>query len=1580
MALDPKPVSVTPSESSPGPKLLPSRGRIRLRMDRGNALEPEFTPLSLPSELSLVTERLSGNAIEYLYVELRAELAEGLVRLPIADDQDLEVMVPPNARCDLWISANRGLDPSSRKTMVTAAELVFTPALTLRNVFPVLAILHRIFDDRGVAAVRDQVTRFVQGEGAAWLDRMQQDWTARLENGLAGMAPPGGGLGFQIEAWKTGLLAGAERLKAQLLGGAALLRHELRQSGDRLPRVELARASAHPVQRGGEWHLELRFSGEFGYPDAVMRPFTDVVLPRAILPQPHALLESLLSEQPLASATVLTEAMDAPGVARALGRIVTSAHGHFEVQAVPPGVGVDWPTPDLGRLIVDTRVPERVTVKGQVAAQVEAGRAEATLASLELGVGGKVVQLAGTVSATRTAADDDAPVLSTLLGALASGDWPLPGVALEAQATLAPGSELGRVEVSASMTNPLTTGGLEIDLALDGLGLDGEVTLAVPPGERLPELTRARLAFRAGVQSLPRTEFADGPMRVTPEELSGQVAGTVERGADGGLVLVVDGSTDLRLDVRSQVDGFPELKIEPGELRATLAAQVEVSARARTRTGADAIAEADLAGSRVVVRLTEAQAALGGRMLALPPASRVELGVADAVIRASGLGHGAIDVAWDLGGQSPVLSAPGRAVEIFVPELRQGALTIGLSQVGGVTVTGPQGGLFDAHFFNALVNPGEEAQRWLDILRSDEAVDKVVAAVRIFHDDAAEKLEEARDLVRRVRRILDEEKITQPGDFVPARAMARVAARVIQDGSADLEERLYALVQQVVDGRGLDVPVAKRLLSEYLPEHELDFELDRGLRWLSKVLAPTAPLPPRETITVVPLAEDPRHTARFLHLPSAGELYRRLRSPEPLDRATAGRIAHVAPYLTLDQVDFILAVDRSDWPSEALARLKAVRAVKDRVRLIKESYGGIAFLPQAYAISFFLGDAVRERPGPDPFAPAIRAGDEAYRLGTGLLGPREVAWLLQSGLASFWQGAPVQINQRLLLDYVLRQPPSFTREVLVEMADRVSRALTGVLYALMQLQQDAILEPLDVDAVLSERLGVLIPDLADYLAGGRWARESHYEALSRAADLILSEAEPYLALKAYLQTERHPVPIAVADALEPRTLQGRAEAAIAEADKIAGRCQWKGEEPARRKHARQAYEQAFEACRALLAAQPGAFQLEAIKAFWGRTFEALTVLGVVRNWQEDVDTVRGWLATRLGADPPEDEQGLVDAVIDALYYFPADRAALKADPLVRLLLDPEPGRYRFTVVSAMGVITDGERGRELEDAYRRLEERRGVRVIRADTRTARSLEFNAARLEEAVRRAETPWGYIGYSQGCANGLMLESRLLGGTPDQQALARGLRCRNLLFSAANGSAHGQCGDEKFLQAMIDLDRILKHYQGVFSSRAINLALRTIGQLLDSRPFVHSLGGIQSLSPEGVKALARDGQFRDDVPTSIIRGVVERETLPETLEWLCNVLTRQIESTEHDTQVAIWEAVGHPVWIHSPMGEVLRRCDMGGVVQRTHHWSPLIYDVDFVTTARDKAQRIYELPKDRHVLPWIEVNARFGIIERD
>ena len=50
----------------------------------------------------------------------------------------------------------------------------------------------------------------------------------------------------------------------------------------------------------------------------------------------------------------------------------------------------------------------------------------------------------------------------------------------------------------------------------------------------------------------------------------------------------------------------------------------------------------------------------------------------------------------------------------------------------------------------------------------------------------------------------------------------------------------------------------------------------------------------------------------------------------------------------------------------------------------------------------------------------------------------------------------------------------------------------------------------------------------------------------------------------------------------------------------------------------------------------------------------------------------------------------------------------------------------------------------------------------------------------------------------------------GTLEQQRLMSTFRCRQLLFSAANGSAHATCGDWKLLRALVDGERFLKRFQ--------------------------------------------------------------------------------------------------------------------------------------------------------------------------
>ncbi|HQB45950.1 MAG TPA: hypothetical protein PLV85_20230, partial [Polyangiaceae bacterium] len=341
------------------------------------------------------------------------------------------------------------------------------------------------------------------------------------------------------------------------------------------------------------------------------------------------------------------------------------------------------------------------------------------------------------------------------------------------------------------------------------------------------------------------------------------------------------------------------------------------------------------------------------------------------------------------------------------------------------------------------------------------------------------------------------------------------------------------------------------------------------------------------------------------------------------------------------------------------------------------------------------------------------------------------------------------------------------------------------------------------------------------------------------------------------------------------------------------------------------------------------------------------------------------------------EQDLLRSVLDVLLYEDKDRKKLERDPLVRLLIDPLPGHLDFTVISAMGVITEGESGAELEDAFARLGEQRGVRVIRAPTGTAMSLEENARRIISSIESIEGPYGLMGYSQGCANALAAESLLRGGTPEQQRLLDRLVCRNLLYSAFNGSAHGVYGSEKFERAMVEGERFLKHYQVLFSSEVVASFLRFARAVVDSPVFVRVLGGVHSLTVQRATDFHRELQIVAHAPTSTLRGVTMEQDLPETLELTYYSLRHMSRGAPQDTQVLASDALGRSTRVINATTRLLERCDMTSMCERAHHWSPLKKETEFVTTDRDKKRCVYDSPKDRHVFPWIDVNARFGLI---
>ena len=298
----------------------------------------------------------------------------------------------------------------------------------------------------------------------------------------------------------------------------------------------------------------------------------------------------------------------------------------------------------------------------------------------------------------------------------------------------------------------------------------------------------------------------------------------------------------------------------------------------------------------------------------------------------------------------------------------------------------------------------------------------------------------------------------------------------------------------------------------------------------------------------------------------------------------------------------------------------------------------------------------------------------------------------------------------------------------------------------------------------------------------------------------------------------------------------------------------------------------------------------------------------------------------------------------------------------------------------MGVITQGARGDELAATYERLTAQRGVHVVRADTGSVRGLEYNSARVCACVRAVTTAgWAWAGYSQGCANAFAAEHALATGPPADASRLGSLRCRLLLFSAANGSAHSTCGDVKLRRAIAAAEQLLKAEQAAVSRQAAEAVVRALQALSESRAAVQAFGGLNSLSIDGVAAqLWATAAHRRWVPTLALRGIVETHSLPEALHQFSNALSAQIESARHDTQVSADTAVGYPVHALNGNAAMLALCALPNRIQRTHHWSPLDAATDFVTTESDRLRCVYDCPKDRHVVPQLEACARFGLID--
>lgn len=279
-------------------------------------LPDSFAPLLSSSQTEMLLDHLTADLIHGVRVEAGVRMQPGQHEIPLNKDSSrpqFTVAIPPGG-VKLSALATVGSDgfssaqdldvtiqtESRSRPMVKQAGLTFEPPMPLVNVAPTLIHIPTLFEDNSMVPRlrRIQFIRYI-------IDTITTV-SSIIEKVL----------------W---VLEGYLQIHLSKVKITPLYKGRTSLDGETTP----------------EWRLSLAFSGHvllFGW---VPIPFINVILPTFIIPQPHALLEYLLSKQPLATARIRRENIAEERIALALVDTVDTWTAQAQVVATPPAVGID---------------------------------------------------------------------------------------------------------------------------------------------------------------------------------------------------------------------------------------------------------------------------------------------------------------------------------------------------------------------------------------------------------------------------------------------------------------------------------------------------------------------------------------------------------------------------------------------------------------------------------------------------------------------------------------------------------------------------------------------------------------------------------------------------------------------------------------------------------------------------------------------------------------------------------------------------------------------------------------------------------------------------------------------------------------------------------------------------------------------------------------------------------------------------------------------------------------------------------------------------------------------------------------
>lgn len=277
-----------------------------------NNLPDSFAPLLSSSQMEILRHQMTADLIHAVHVKGGVRIREGRHEIPLDKDKSRPQLLfeVPKGGCKVAIGAGVGSDglsstedldvsrptASRSKPMVKHAGLVLDPPLPLANVAPTLIHFPTLFEDKFVPTLRRiQIVRFA-------LDLLVS-LSSFIEKVL-----------WIIES---------------------------------KCKIHLSTVKVTPLYKGSsennspEWRLALAFSGHVLLFDWIPVPFISVRLPTFIIPHPHALLDRLLTAQPLASAKLRHENIAEKRLALAGIDILEGWNMDVKAVATPPALGVD---------------------------------------------------------------------------------------------------------------------------------------------------------------------------------------------------------------------------------------------------------------------------------------------------------------------------------------------------------------------------------------------------------------------------------------------------------------------------------------------------------------------------------------------------------------------------------------------------------------------------------------------------------------------------------------------------------------------------------------------------------------------------------------------------------------------------------------------------------------------------------------------------------------------------------------------------------------------------------------------------------------------------------------------------------------------------------------------------------------------------------------------------------------------------------------------------------------------------------------------------------------------------------------